>query len=127
MSLKLDKLVAEKIMGWTWKDRPRNCCQKPEWDNYKWPILTLTGYFPTDPPSYSSDMSWAWDVVEKMTEIPKTREEAILARNTKFALWFKNADLWSMDAGEAAQSICLAALKLYQVYRREDQYKLELN
>lgn len=77
MSKKLDGLVAEKLMGWEWREIPAwlipgsQCCVRGK------EILTPHGFeFPEDAPGlnfldfqmsgYSTDISAAWGVVGKM-------------------------------------------------------------
>ncbi len=82
-----DLLVAEKVMGW----RPAG-------------HLAL-------PPRYSQSMDAAWLVVEHITQPPTSREAALQMANTRFAHWFDGAHLWSESTQEAAQAICVAALR----------------
>jgi hypothetical protein len=76
----IDALVAEKVMGWNWVFRPDNV---PEYSNidgtpngrpkyivppaipaYTW----NTAWMAIDLPNYSTNISDAWEVVEKMME-----------------------------------------------------------
>lgn len=101
-----------RVDGDSWYSFCRNCGLSGGedesvmmWDFDDAPIPGCTGY-----PPYSTDIAAAWMVVEKITEPPKTTKEAKLAANTRFAMWFTNAELWAMSASEAAEAICRAAL-----------------
>jgi hypothetical protein len=56
------------------------------------------------PPNYSTDISAAWKVVEKITTPG--------AANVNFYWWWKGADVHCMSSAEAAHAICRAALLL---------------
>ena len=105
----------------------------PEWDikhtarwalegEVKWPYAFWNGprdgicvfYTPNEyarPFNPLESMSDAWQVVEHITRPPQSREEALQAANTRFGFWFDKANLWSYSAQEAAEAICLAALR----------------
>ena len=55
---------------------------------------------------FSTDILAAWQVVEKMTKLPLTIEDARLP----FRILFEDADLWAMTASEAAEAISRIAL-----------------
>lgn len=59
---------------------------------------------------YTKHMSFAWKVVECITQLPKTIAESERAANTRFGYWFDAAHLWAMDEEAASESICHAAL-----------------
>lgn len=130
-----DLLIAEKVMGWTpplcrevlnavreprgtWSHRidERLCCA---WCDYEVPGTELfdihhTAHcsdISTDPPRYSQSMDAAWEVVKHITQPPTSREAALQMANTRFAHWFDGAHLWSESTQEAAQAICVAALR----------------
>lgn len=63
------------------------------------------------PVPYSTEIGAAWLVVERVTRIPESDEEAARAANTRFALWFERTSLWAMTAREAAHAICMGALE----------------
>jgi len=65
-----------------------------------------------EPLHYSTDIAAAWLVVERITEPPRTVEEAGRAANTQFCYWWRNADLCVHTASEAAALICRAALRV---------------
>jgi hypothetical protein len=54
----------------------------------------------------------AWMLVEKITSLPRTPEEAEKALNTRFMFWWNQANLWAYPAEKAAGLICAAILKL---------------
>lgn len=58
----------------------------------------------------SEDIRDAWVVVEAVTRVPRTREEAERMANTRFGLWWDRATLWAYSEREAALAICAAAL-----------------
>jgi hypothetical protein len=131
MGKELDAMVAEKIMGWYWDD-DWDCLIPPEQVAKPSEMYVRVSAFVWEPngqnlvngvayngdltkiilPNYSTDISDAWKIVERMTQIPRTAEEAIRAPNTQFALWFDKACLWAMTAQEVAQAICENALKI---------------
>ncbi len=109
----LDRMVAERVMGWhiapwedetdgglEWKDAlghymaPYSSGQNPKW---RW--------------SPSTDIAAAWRVVEHITRVPRTVVEARQAANTAFAIWWDHANLWAHTASEAALAISRAALQ----------------
>lgn len=57
----------------------------------------------------------AWMVVERISEPPRTAEQARAAHNTKFMLWWNNNNLWTYTAPEVARAICEAVLEICEV------------
>ena len=116
----LDRLVATEVMGETIPEFiPENALTLQLTDSpVKSPQgnwLCLCNYDEGDIPTwrpvpYSTDISAAWQVVERITEPPKTEEEANQIANTKFALIWEDLNLWAFSAKEAATAICRAAL-----------------
>lgn len=64
-----------------------------------------------DMPRYSQSMDDAWLVVERVTRPPQSREEALHFNATQFMFWWKQAELWACSSTEAANEICMAALR----------------
>jgi hypothetical protein len=69
-------------------------------------------------PHYSTNISHAWRVIEKITEPPsgewrkhKQRHKNRLPPNSEFAYWFDSACLWSFSSSHASEEICINALK----------------
>ncbi len=60
--------------------------------------------------NYSMDIRVAWEVLEHVTRVPETLEEAEVEANTKFMLLFRAANLWAYTAAGAALQICRMAL-----------------
>ena len=77
----MDALIAEKVMGWTWRafqpaHVPGELVRRPYPGN--WSALPrriadgterLAGGWDSDLPHYSTDISAAWEVTEKITDI----------------------------------------------------------
>lgn len=70
-------------------------------------------------PSYTTDMNAAWLIVEHITNPPTSACEPYHSAGPRFALWFKTADLWASTGQEAAEMICLHALKCVGVHLDE--------
>jgi len=100
MSKKIDQLVAEKVMGWTWKERPKKCTQRLEWNMIVWPCLTETGYGNYYIPEYSSNIKDAWDVVSRMKKLG----------HKDFIDQLHAVNLWNWSPMQAAKFICLKAI-----------------
>ena len=76
-SRELDKMVAEKVMGWT-KISTYHKKGKQGYENGKWKVELIPIYYGhtdcddieivSDIPSYSSDIGAAWTVLEKMIQ-----------------------------------------------------------
>ncbi len=111
-------LVATKVMGWTQGicdgeilEQGNSCdgwyCAKCGYcscwgDDFEHEQIPLC---------YSQCMSLAWKIVERITR-PPTKPLGIHAPNVRFAKWWHHADLWAMSEQEAAESICIAALRV---------------
>lgn len=75
-------------------------------------------------PHFSTNISDAWRIVEKITNMPSGDPIALkqvdgLPAGTRFYYWFKEAELPAMNAQEAATEICLLALKALGIEVRE--------
>lgn len=62
-------------------------------------------------PAYTSSLDAAWQLVERVTRPPQSQEEALQFRSTRFMFWFEKANLWACTREEAANELCLAALR----------------
>jgi hypothetical protein len=108
----INEKIHEKVFGECWHEWQSNsmgdrfACVKNK-------CLAVAQYGTPDKPDYCGSISDAWKVVERITSPPQTMEEAHQAANTKFMFWWqtKGQDLWCFSAEEAAEAICLAALK----------------
>jgi hypothetical protein len=119
----LDALVAEKVMGlpllwahkvwsmedWLTTDYPTEQNTMAIVNEDKGDRISMPKFLVI--PHYSTDIGAAWLVVERVTRIPESDEEATRAANTRFALWFERTSLWAMTAKEAAHAICMGALE----------------
>lgn len=103
MKRALDIRIAEEVMGWTELDNDSVSGRAPA-NQTPWPgqLQPL--------PEYSTDIKAAWQVVERVTRIPRTLEEAERAAGTRFMFWWEKANLWAYSEAEAAEAICQAAL-----------------
>ena len=112
----LDALVAEKVMGWTdiWTDGDYFMAYPPHEQRIMQKMGV--GYAERYPiPNYSSEISAAWEVVEKM------RQEGLTVTITTPPTGWKNWDVRGWDdnnndnrfiarADTAPRAICIAAL-----------------
>lgn len=110
----LDALVAEKIMGWS------NCHREGDWGYFGRPFGGPTDF---RIPNYSTDISAAWEVMEKMLFIEGFSFCIEQTVNSKFpTTWFLHTHhkgILCIDevqeryssTGVIEHSICLAALK----------------
>lgn len=104
----LDGLIAEKVMGWTYKTFPDGACPTVKhWHGPKDECLL---------PRYSIDIAAAWQVVEEMNnreigmELYRFNSEAMpKAHECRF--YEDSSGYWSASADTAPLAICLAALK----------------
>lgn len=100
----LDRLIAEKVMGWTpytakgtYLDANRGIRNTYPGGSNGW--------------SPSEDIAHAWEVVEKMMDITDTRRcKNGIPIYTHFSHRFERANVWAYQAKDAAYKICLAAL-----------------
>lgn len=124
----IDRLIAEKVFNWEWRQREYN--RRVFGENpptyYVWwdkdidnvPALCLTektNYNTDYTPPFSTDISVAWQVVEKMAE---TWPDVSISKSR----WTQNAgyyeclfektedDRFFTEANTAPMAICLAAL-----------------
>lgn len=93
-------LIAEKIFGYRVIE-----------DEYNWYMDRGDGTRPTELPRYSISLDAAWQVVERVTRPPQSREEALCWGGPQFALWFEQTTLWSLSREEAANELCKIALR----------------
>lgn len=111
----LDRLVAEKVMGWVWKEQIGALpgCAKSKW-------LFNPDDRIQDIPAYSTDIAAAWQVVESLWRrnldvgVSVLREwrttcECIVSEPSPRA---DSYILASADAATAPHAICLAALEM---------------
>jgi hypothetical protein len=104
----IDELVAEKVMGWKRVNEKPNWWNNPIYDSpeYYWikPDGTKTCY----PANYSSDISEAWEVVEKffILELSKMSNECSVSL---YGEVYTNKG--HSVANTAPIAICLAALE----------------
>lgn len=112
----LDALVAEKVMGWTWRafqpaheigDLVRRP-YPPDWSAIPRLVASgnerLAGGWDSDLPRYSTDIAAAWEVVDRMVELG----DHILGRFDGELDGMQ--PIHTMNAVEASLSICRAAL-----------------
>lgn len=100
----LDALVAEKVMGWKYYPASAGTMQPinpPYWIN---PDRQSLDAIEDWPPSYSTDIDAAWEVVEKLAGTFRLEYE-------KYSDWDCELGLGSAHAKTAPLAICLAALK----------------
>lgn len=129
--LDLDIAVAREVLGWTIRLDPKLARRRQVWrlyDNRDQLIAWDFGaerrtlrYYRTEAeawehavPPFSISMSACWKVVEAITDIPMTRERAVVAPNTRFIYWIKTeaALIFCDNEAGAARSICEKALEL---------------
>lgn len=101
----IDTLIAEKVMGWKLNYEFADSMGVPVVphlrDQYdEWGLL----------PEFSTDISAAWQVVEKINSIKMDTEEGYQIR-AKFILSQDVKHFLTFSAQQAALTICLAALK----------------
>ena len=104
----IDRLVAEKVMGWT---------HLPNQAEFWYPpgVHPLSNIYGHTVPSYSTSISDAWLVVERMREMGYNFHASVSAEGSKVAATFlaSNDPLpvsrWTLDS--MPMSICLAALR----------------
>lgn len=123
----LDRLIAEKLFGWAWYEFKGDKYlvppgfEGPGWndDNGNRPgFLTRLKRFPKLTPNYSTDISAAWKVVDKVRN--KSIAFSIVTlwdQPTGKYLWLAKFEWWGTERFEfsaqdtAPHAICLAALK----------------
>jgi hypothetical protein len=112
----LDALIAEHIMGlkrhdwqsWSTLEYTVVCAecaktkQKSAVDRLDCWCKSADG-----PREFSSDIAWAWMVVDHIANLPTTQETAV------FADWWKGAHLWALSAEDAALEICQAVYRIF--------------
>lgn len=105
---KIDALVAEHVMGWTFMPAQNGFCEEPGWLTPYGKWLSLTSV-----PSYSKEIAVAWDVAEElnMTVHCVKYSNARLWHATDYiGNFFKDGRYASADTAPLA--ICLAALRI---------------
>lgn len=105
----MDRLVAEKVMGWTYCPHWKG----PGYYPGGWAIhdSRLHGHTRMENKfSPSANIAHAWEVVEKITTPSNARGAYGFPPSTHFAHWWSAAQLWALPSGDAALAICRAAL-----------------
>lgn len=107
----LDALVAFQVMGWKFGHGDD---VGPVWTgpNGEWPPMDHA------PPPYSTEIQWAWQVVEKLVK-EKLYVDVGNGKNPSGPYWVCRIDeadpegerIWQAYAKTPALAICLAALK----------------
>ena len=130
-------LVATKIMGWEWIDYKyydgstrkllwHPCLGEPQGDDFNQSIaedikdgeyvrITVPRLVPWTLPEYSEKIELAWQVVEQITTpglYPLFGGK--YSTVTLFRWWWREYQLWSYSASEAAGLICSAALVIME-------------
>lgn len=103
----LDVRIALDLMGWTTTTKESDDGTYTEWHSPWQPW----GVWPS-PLAYTRHMSAAWEVVQRVTRIPQSKEEAERAPNTRFGYAFEREAfrLACSSEQEAARWICIEAL-----------------
>lgn len=105
----MDALIAEKVIGWTRK-------YVSEHDTQVWDSPNESVYLENAIPHYSTDISAAWEVVEKMLEFEKDvagHDQVIITRTDDCLKWYIEFRKPSWEYAEAEAlplAICRAAL-----------------
>ncbi len=114
----LDKLIAEKVMGWT--EIKTEVIPETGWDLYG---VNSKGEGDFLIPDYSTDISAAWEVVEKLisigymvdiqthTRFHQVQLEKLVGETDSGGIWQGGE---SIEGQSAPHAICLAALKAIQ-------------
>lgn len=110
--LELDALIAERVMGWTWKITRCNPEQRVLVDPY-WTNMEVGFWWGRDVlhlvPHYSTEIEAAWDVFERLPA-----GQIYHHRGGDFSVYWGNARHTSakmnVRADTAPLAICLAAL-----------------
>lgn len=114
----MDRLVAEKVMGWRLISDQYEATRiggviYPCWvdsaDQVRWSYLRQARHGDNQAP-FSRDISHAWEVVERVTDIKLQRRADGFPPSTVFMHHFQKSHLWAMSAKDAAAEICRAAL-----------------
>lgn len=117
-----DRLVHERVMGHSLDEPCKGMfwlCTNTQTGAYGYQCSICGAYhdvgtedihLPPEPPLYTAYMNAAWQVVEKITQ-PPTEPLGLQAPNVLFMQWWEHADLWAMSKDEAAEAICMAALR----------------
>lgn len=113
-----DALIATKIFGTLVEHLTQREARFTNEEGEEEVHELLTGYvtkgkFGYEPiPHYTTSIDAAWQVVERVTRPIHTQEELIRAAKTDFTHWFDSACLWVCTASEAAELICINALRV---------------
>lgn len=116
----IDRLVAEKVMGWErWETEdfgvilchPGFVTEDSEFIGTPWnrtdkPLSEGTSLAP----NYSTDITYAWQVVEQINSLDLSYEENYQVK-AKFVLSEDVKYLLGKSSSKASMAICLAALK----------------
>lgn len=105
--LELDKLIAEKVMGWTDVEESHPVSGGPVLQGIRAGEIPSkhTGYRPKFViPKYSSEIEHAWQVVEKLRDDNFSIEENGTHWKARFGTHWRGAE-------NAPHAICLAALE----------------
>ena len=110
-----DRIIAEKVMNW----QEKQCDGEHGEVSGGW-FCTKCGregnwgedfYHAELPPRYTTSLDAAWLGVERVTQAPQSQEEALQFRSTRFMFWFEQSNLWTHTREEAANALCVAALR----------------
>lgn len=123
----LDVLVAEQVMGWTYRsDNPVNMeCPEvaepgwwhsPEWQDGDWECASCLFKYQSDVmPRYSSDIAAAWKVLEKLVEMKKGACVHGYSADEWACSYSKRVGVVQFIQADTAQlAICRAALFLVE-------------
>lgn len=109
----LDRMVAEKVMGWEpWQ----TAAGLKYWMIDKYVKRSASIQAEENPPWHypvflpSTNIAHAWEVVERITMPQPIRPGQTLPPNTQFMGWWNRANLWAESGPDAAHRICRAAL-----------------
>ena len=106
----LDKWLAEHVMGWSY-DSLGGLFDAPIHPAY---ILEDNSFIHIDDWQPTRNIAQAWQTLEKVTEPPRTLDDAKRALNSKIAYWFNHANLWACTANEVALEICINIKKAWE-------------
>jgi hypothetical protein len=122
----LDRLIAEKVMGWSPVKGDPSSFENPSEFQDEW-MSRHAGVWQWLP-AYSTDIAAAWEVVEKLKTIPGKPEEWGDGFDTPFEIrisWMPSFSEWQVawspaywiyeheaSAATAPHAICLAALRV---------------
>lgn len=115
--LKLDALVAEKVMGWRDVKNESDNDVRNESGNYDYPWvggISPDGVF-AEVPNFSTDLAAAWTVVEKAQSwyTGTIMRDGVIDTDERWAAFVRARPKYPhhMKASALAEAICLAALQ----------------